>query len=199
MILAKLKESTRDQHDALESVVDVMNRTFSMGDYRELLTKFYRFYSAVEPNLPSADLLDEGFDTAERRKIPLLERDLAAIGALDEVRRLPEWASPPPVATLPEAWGSIYVMEGATLGGQVITRHLKEHLGLTPERGGAFFNSYGKEVGPMWKAFGAAVTAYSEKNPQADDAIVESAKRTFDSFRSCFETDETLVTSVNGN
>ncbi len=47
MILAKLKESTRDQHNALETVVDVLNKSFTSPDYRELLTKFYRFYSAI--------------------------------------------------------------------------------------------------------------------------------------------------------
>lgn len=198
MILAKLKESTRDQHDALESVVDVMNRTFSLDDYKQLLTKFYRFYSSVEPKLPSGELLEAGFDTAPRRKVPLLESDLKALGVLEDVRRLPEWNGAPAVGTVPAAWGSIYVMEGATLGGQVITRHLKEHLGLSAENGGAFFNSYGKEVGPMWKAFGAAMTAYSEKNPHADDAIVESARRTFDSFRQCFEADDAPITAGNG-
>jgi heme oxygenase len=75
---------------------------------------------------------------------------------------------------------------------------LKEHLGLTPENGGAFFNSYGKEVGPMWKAFGAAVTAFSEGSPESDDAIVESAKKTFDSFRQCFEADDAVIASTNG-
>lgn len=196
MILAKLKESTRDQHEALESVVDVMNRTFSLDDYKGLLTKFYRFYSSLEPNLPTGELLEAGFDTSPRKKVPLLERDLNALGVLDKVKHLPAGSGAPAVGSVPEAWGSIYVMEGATLGGQVITRHLKEHLGVTPEKGGAFFNSYGKEVGPMWKAFGAAVTAYSEKNPEADEAIVESAKRTFDSFRECFEAGDASVIST---
>ncbi len=76
MILAKLKEATRDQHEALENVVDVMNKTFSIDDYKELITKFYRFYSAIEPKLPAAELNAAGFDIEPRRKTPLLERDL---------------------------------------------------------------------------------------------------------------------------
>ena len=187
MILSKLKESTRSQHEALESVVDVMNKTFSREDYRALLMKFYRFYSAMEPRLPADALAVEGFDVGPRLKLPMLVKDLQTLGALDAARELPPLTDLPATETVGQAFGSIYVMEGATLGGQLITRHLKEHLGVTPEDGGAFFNSYGREVGPMWKAFGAAVTAYSEKCPDQDDAIVTAARETFDSFRRCFE------------
>ena len=187
MILAKLKESTRDQHAALETVVDVMNKTFSRTGYEMLLAKFYRFYSSVEPNLPAAELIREGFDVDPRRKTPLLERDLHALGVLEEVRMSGGLSDIPSTASVPEAFGAIYVMEGATLGGQVITRHLREHLGLSPENGGAFFNSYGPRVAPMWKEFGAAVTAYSERNPGRDETIIASARETFDCFRRCFE------------
>lgn len=185
MIMAKLKESTRSQHEALESVVDVMNRTLSLDDYRELLIKFYRFYQAVEPRLPTEELLKAGFDTAPRLKSSLLKRDLEHLGV--KLSPAAAWTHVPQTRNAAEAFGAIYVMEGATLGGQVIMRHLKQHLGLTPEQGGAFFNSYGREVGPMWKAFGAAVTEYSEKHPETDDVIVRSAGDTFDSFRKCFE------------
>jgi heme oxygenase len=187
MILARLKESTRSQHEALESVVDVMTKTFSIADYKDLLTRFYRFYSAVEPKLPVEGLRAAGFDPEPRRKTPLLERDLEDLGILAGVKGLGAWLGAPRTENVAEAFGSIYVMEGATLGGQIITRHLKEHLGLTPEQGGAFFNSYGPNVGRMWKEFGAAVTAYSEKHPEDDETIVNSARETFDSFRNCFE------------
>ena len=85
-----------------------------------------------------------------------------------------------------KAFGTLYVMEGATLGGQVINRHLKEHLGLTPENGGVFFNGYGQMTGPMWKAFGASIEAFAA-SANADDEIVAAAKDAFTSFKQCFE------------
>ncbi len=194
MILTKLKETTRSQHDALEAVVDVMNKAFVIDDYKVLLRRFYRFYSAIEPQLPVAELADAGFDVSERLKLPLLERDLAALGC--KLVNANSWTDIPSTRNAAEAFGAIYVMEGATLGGQVITRHLKQHLGLTPERGGAFFNSYGAQVGPMWKAFGAAITAYSERHPEDDDVIVSTAVETFDSFRRCFEQPLDEITAV---
>ena len=187
MILQKLKEATKDQHEALESAVDVMDRSLVLDDYKEMLVKFYRFYSAVEPTLPAADLLANGFDIDRRKKLPLLEADLRHLGVLNgDGSEISKWEDIPDLTETARAFGGIYVMEGATLGGQVITRHLKEHLDITPETGGAFFNSYGKEVGPMWKEFGAAITAFSEANGQEEDTV-QAAKETFDAFRRCFE------------
>jgi heme oxygenase len=159
-----------------------MNRTFTLDDYKGLLAKFHCFYSAIEPTLPVEDLKANGFDVEPRRKTPLLERDLSTLGINSNGSK---WDRIPNLDTTAKAFGSIYVMEGATLGGQVITRQLKEHLGLTPESGGAFFYSYGPNVGPMWKEFGSIITAFAEKEND-DDAIVDSAKATFDSFRLCF-------------
>jgi heme oxygenase len=183
MILAKLKESTKEQHEALESVVDVMNSTFTLDDYKRLITKFYLFYSTIEPTLPADELKANGFDLESRRKLPSLERDLSALSIFqkpDAVVEIPVFDS------VAKAFGAAYVLEGATLGGQVITRHLSSAIGVTPETGASFFYSYGPNVGPMWKEFGAAITAYADANGQ-DDAIVQGAKETFDSFRRFFE------------
>ena len=185
MILAELKEQTRAQHENLESVVDVMNKMFTRADYETLLIKFYRFYSAVEPKVAANDMPANGIDATERTKLKWLERDLTALGAFDRAKQLPELSDTPVLDTPAKALGAMYVMEGATLGGQVITRHLRQHLDLTPETGGAFFNSYGERVGPMWKEFGAAITAFTEKNGHNRE-IVDAAKNTFDCFARCF-------------
>jgi heme oxygenase (biliverdin-IX-beta and delta-forming) len=185
MILAELKEQTREQHENLETIVDVMNKMFTRADYERLLTKFYRFYSAVEPRVYANDLSDSGIVAGERSKIKWLEEDLSALGVLDKAKALPELTDVPNLDSAAKAFGAMYVMEGATLGGQVITRHLKQHLDLTPENGGAFFNSYGHLVGPKWKEFGTAITAFADGHDNNDE-IVQSAKDTFDSFARCF-------------
>ena len=196
MILAELKEQTRDQHENLESIVDVMNKMFSRADYETLLTKFYRFYSSVEPKVAANDMRANGIAVAERSKLKWLERDLTNLGAYDRAAHLPELTYTPALDSPAKAFGAMYVMEGATLGGQVITRHLNEHLGLTPETGGAFFNSYGERVGPMWKEFGAAITAFAEKNGNNGE-IVDAAKNTFDSFARCFTESNEPAEAVN--
>lgn len=185
MILAKLKETTRPQHEGLENTVDVMNRMFSIEDYKTLLLKFYRFYSTVEPALAKFDLSASGYDLEARRKLPRLEKDLENLGILDRARQTAPWKGSPQLDTIGKAFGSLYVFEGATLGGQIITRHLKEQLGLNPENGGAFFRSYGERTGEMWKEFGRIITEFAEKY-QNDEEIINGAVETFDGFAECF-------------
>jgi heme oxygenase (biliverdin-IX-beta and delta-forming) len=186
MILAKLKEATKEQHNNLETTVNVMDQMFSAEDYKKLLCKFYRFYAAMEPKVFKLDWSKVSLNMDERRKLPKLEQDLKALDIWDEAQSLPEWDELPALEDLPEGFGSLYVMEGATLGGQVINRHLKEHLGIAPENGGAFFNGYGERTGPMWKEFVSVANDYAAANGENDETIINNARATFDSFRDCF-------------
>ena len=185
MILAKLKEATGEQHKDLENTVNVMDQMFSPEDYKKLLCKFYRFYSAIEPEIDRLDLAAAGYEFNERRKLPKLEADLKSLNVFEEAKALPRWEGLPALENNAQAFGSLYVMEGATLGGQIINRHLKEHLGISPENGGAFFNGYGERTGPMWKEFVRITTAFAGDGT-SDDVIVKNARDTFDSFRDCF-------------
>jgi len=185
MILAKLKEATREQHENLESTVNVMDQMFSLTDYKYLLCKFYRFYSAMEPKVFKLDWATVSLNIDERRKLPKLERDLEFLQVWDEAQGLAKWEALPALDNLAEGFGSLYVMEGATLGGQIINRHLKEHLSISPESGGAFFNGYGEQTGPMWKEFVRITNEFAAAS-ENDEVMINNARETFDSFRDCF-------------
>jgi heme oxygenase len=175
MILQRLREETRAAHDAIERDLEALGAHLSLDRHRLLVARFFGFYAAWEPQV-ARTLSDDDF-FAPRRKIPLLEQDLEFLGYDREaVQALPRCSDPPAVASLPETLGSLYVLEGSTLGGQVIARRLERSLGLTEGRGYAFFRSYGREVGAMWRAFGARLGALPSS---AGDASVRSAQLTF--------------------
>ena len=69
----------------------------------------------------------------------------------------------PPLADPSHLFGCLYVLEGATLGGQIVARHLQASLGLTPETGASYFSGYGVQTGVQWKAFCALLTAYAAR------------------------------------
>jgi heme oxygenase len=83
--------------------------------------------------------------------------------------------------TTAQLFGCLYVLEGATLGGQIITRHLHASLGLTPETGAAFFAGYGARTGSRWKEFGTHLSAFALQSGSGD-AIVASANSTFETL-----------------
>ncbi len=73
------------------------------------------------------------------------------------------------------------MLEGSTLGGQLIKRHVAQVLPLTPPEGLAFLDAYGDQLGPMWKAFGAAISAECSDEPSAA-AAERAATETFRSL-----------------
>jgi len=178
MILQQLRTETQALHSALEARIPLLDATFSRADYRRLLGRFYGYYVPLEARLAGWSQGRE-MDYAERVKVPELERDLLALGETAAgIGQLPRCTALPALATEAERLGCLYVVEGSTLGGQIITRHLQKSLGLSPENGVAFFHGHGAATGARWKAFGGLLEAAAARL-EDDEAIIASANETF--------------------
>ena len=177
-VLSRLRAETRAEHDAIEAALDLTGDGLTRDGYRRVLERFYGFYAPLEPAIRAVGgWADRGLDLDARRKTPLLEADLRALGA-DAPASLPLCNDLPLLVTPADCFGCLYVLEGSTLGGQLISRHVQHALGVTPETGGRFFHGYGDETGEMWQSFRAAVTG-SVVSPADQDAAVAAAKDTF--------------------
>jgi len=183
MVLQRLRVETRTAHEQLESNIDLLGRKWTNEFYRQLLEKFYGFYSIIEPSIWERVQWElVGIDAKKRRKTNLLVQDLKVLGLnCEEIMRLPQCAKVPIVETFSQALGCAYVLEGSTLGGQVITRHLRRELGIESERGASFFTSYGSEVGPMWRDF-TNILNTEDLSQEDEDLIVHYACKTFGAF-----------------
>ncbi len=84
----------------------------------------------------------------------------------------------------------MYVMEGATLGGQVLSRIVKAKLAIDSDSGGAFLNVYGSAAGQMWRSFLALLSGVDD--PSQRDQVVQSALLTFTSFERWLERSQAL-------
>src|SRR5262249_59038392 len=116
------------------------------------------------------------FDFEPRKKTPLLMRDLHSLDIADTLL-LPRCKRVPMLNTLPRAFGCLYVFESATLGRAIVMRHMSRRLGITPEDGGAFLNSYGDLVVAMWRDFGQQLSAYASR-PDIEEAVIRAAVET---------------------
>ncbi len=183
MILKHLKMATRERHAALEGQLPLLDPLLSHENYRLLLGRFFGYYAPLETRLLALPWPDEiGFDYSGRHKTPRLAQDLIALGETPEtLAQLPRCQDLPEVVTLSNQLGCLYVIEGATLGGQIITRHLQATLGLTPETGAAFFNGYGAQTGAQWQTFCTMLTDLAERTG-GDEEIIATANRTFETL-----------------
>ncbi|WNG41861.1 biliverdin-producing heme oxygenase [Archangium violaceum] len=182
-LLQTLKAETRPHHERAERVVRLMSPDLTLSGYRRHLEALYGLHAPLEAAL--AERL-EGFASelrlAERWKLPWLAEDLRALGH-DEasLARLPQLADPPSLPGGPEALGALYVLEGSTLGGQLILRHLTRHFEGVSVGRFVYFRAYGEAVGPMWKAFGEALLRLCP-DPALAPRVVRGAQDTFDAF-----------------
>lgn len=186
MVMTKLRNQTAEWHRHAERAVDLRARLASVVSYKEFLVRLYGFYLPYERAIHSgvSDGLD--IDLTPRRKSPLLEADLRCLGAsAEDIARLATCQWVPEITNTAAAAGSLYVTEGATLGGQIISRRLQRDLGITPISGGAFFTSYGSQLEAMWSEFGNAVERHCDTAAKQEEAI-RAAICTFENFTRWF-------------
>lgn len=156
---AALRKGTHPDHVRLNGhplLVGITRPDYPADHYLRVLVAYFHFYRALEHSIDrclAAGIY--GFDYGPRRKLPWLEADLAFFG-LD-----PDKAGNAPASGIDEIdiggkgalVGVLYTIEGSSLGGQVISRYLAQHMGLRPEQGGRFFYGYGDDIPIMWAAF----------------------------------------------
>lgn len=175
-----LRLQTRAAHERIECAVDVERRLKSRAGYEALLTYFHGFFAPFEDVLAGAcDWRTLGVDYEARRKAGSLQGDLLALGLSDaRIEALPRCSRLPRPDGPAQALGCLYVLEGSTLGGQIVGRLLREALPEESRIAGRFFEGYGPENGRMWRAFGAAVESFAGRyGGQA--AMAAAANETF--------------------
>jgi len=185
-LLSRLKNETAACHTRLENSLDLMRDDLQRDEYVALLQRFYGYVApwedAIGAHMPAA--LHAFFD--ERRKTPLLAADLAALTgervAHDALLLADASNDLPRVDGIGAAFGSMYVMEGSTLGGRFIAPHVARLLQLQPGIGNRYFDGYGARTGSMWNAF--RETAVSTVPEAQYDAAVSAAIATFESLQS---------------
>jgi heme oxygenase len=174
----RLNSSTASLHAQIEQVIDPLRRIDSLEEYASLLVRNWGIYRPLEARLGQMDWKAAGIDFSARQKCRLLEKDLSALRI--STADIETTSDLPLLPSINAGLGCLYVLEGATLGGQIISKHLHEKLSIHPDNGGAFYGGYGSKTGEMWTSFKKASTAYcmDEKcMSQAEQGAVETFQK----------------------
>jgi heme oxygenase len=178
-LLSRLKNETTECHERLENALDLMRLEWLREDYVTLLEGFCGYVApwedAAAASMPAH--LRDFFDG--RRKASLLASDLAHLtGDNNRANGVTKIEQLPAMDSIGRVFGSMYVMEGSTLGGRFIAPHVATVLGLQSGSGNAYFEGYGLRTGSMWNAFRETASA-NVPSEQYDEAV-HAAIATFD-------------------
>jgi heme oxygenase len=137
--MSMLRAATASAHASIETAPafrELMQPTLSRTAYIAVLQRLLGFHIVVEPVIAAS-----------------LETCPVALGLLDGARPRalaedlvffatepgPILNHAPTLHSVASALGALYVIEGASLGGRVIARHLYASIGVEPQHGGSFY------------------------------------------------------------
>lgn len=185
-VLPELRAATRIHHDRIEQLL-ALDGPMPLARYATVMVGFERFLVRWEPEVREALPVRLHGWLAERQRSGFVAQDLALLAP--HLPALPERAVPRclPVPTLAAAFGSLYVIEGSALGGQVITPRLKRDLGLEPGRGASYFHGFGERTGGMWREFRLRAAAEIGDSAAQRREACRAAAQTFDALIATFE------------
>jgi heme oxygenase len=152
-----------------------------------VLRTFYGFYAPVEAQLARLAPAAPPLGVPLRARAALLERDLVALGTPPrEMPLLPRCTVLPRLSCPEHFAGCLYVLEGASLGGQIVARAVDERLGVAGDRGAAFFVGDGAATPERWKRVLTWLDHFARAGARAEQAeeIVASASETFNALSS---------------
>lgn len=178
-VMLALRTGTAPEHEQLERTLDLLDPGLTVPRLAAVLQRMHAFWVVVERGLDAwaaahpRDAAD--VEWSARRRAHLFAADLAALGA-GPLRARPDDVPAP--GTTAEALGTLYVLEGSTLGGQFIDRHLTALPALAGVAPLAAFSPYGERTGARWAAFRRVVRDHVAHGGDAD-AVVSAATRTF--------------------
>ena len=161
-LLPALRQATQADHERLESLTygpKIMDGTLTAAEYHRLLEWQRRAHAVLE-------LQVGGFKRGTYAYRPRFD--------------LPQGAGP--ITTdLPRALGTLYVLEGGSLGGAVILRKLRANPALQREAPFPFYQQQAEWGVPQWRAFTKMLSTV-ELTAKETERAVRGAKDAFGSF-----------------
>lgn len=181
--LRRVRERTAERHRALEGLIPLTSPDLTLNLYGAILRRFGSFYARWEAKARAEAPAALQPLLADRARLHLLYEDLAALGLEPEEEPMPSELLPD-LDLESSLLGSMYVTEGSTLGGQVISRAVARRLELHAGRGTAFFRGYGDETGQRWKSFCERIDSTPA---EWGERMAQGAVRTFEAFQTWLE------------
>jgi heme oxygenase len=187
--LLTLRRATAQQHAAIDRLLGI-DAYLERARYVRILSAFDGFFRVWEPRVQAALPAPWARWFLARSRRPFLERDMTALGAMPFVssallaHRL-RFDGRDAADAKAAAFGSMYVLEGSSLGGVLIAERVAQALGITSGNGGAYFTGWGADTGRLWREFRQVLESQLVR-AESIGLACESAVETFDVLTNLF-------------
>jgi heme oxygenase len=178
----RLRRETAAAHQHLEAQLALVDPGLDVRRYRRVLETFYGFYVPVEIDVTRVAAAGSPLGFQLRDRAGLIERDLLALGlSSTDLAALPLCRDRPELSSVEDLAGCLYVLEGACLGGQILTPLLHRRIGVAKESGAAFFAGDEERTLPRW----TVIVAWLDGLPRTGAStakVISAATSTFEAF-----------------
>lgn len=178
-VMSQLRSATADSHRSVERKTPFFAPKFDLPVYVRWLRDMLGFYTSLERALLGSPLL-ESRAWAYTPRTPLLHHDLNCLG-VEWVTGHTRLAAMPDLSHPLQTAGAMYVIEGSSLGGQVLAARLVKSLGIRHGDGASFFQPNGPHPQEHWARFQALLGRLAT-DTDAEQALVRGAVEMFNAF-----------------
>ncbi|MFT3965381.1 MAG: biliverdin-producing heme oxygenase [Sphingobium sp.] len=154
----RLKAGTHDVHEGVDRSIMSAASFASMERYGEFLAVQYLFHRDVDALYGHATLQALLPDLVERRRLSLVEADLADLGLTPPTTETQPVFIAGTEPDLPTALGWLYVAEGSNMGAALLRKEAAK-LGLSDEQGARHLAPAPIRPAAHWRAFTAGLDA----------------------------------------
>jgi heme oxygenase len=149
--LGALRNSTRAEHEAIESDLRIAKPGAQKPDFTAYIAAFYGWLEPIESVLYDNEWMLGLSPALRSRKSEWLHQDLLSLGLNPgEIEALPRFGTSIDISSSAACLGTIYVIEGAQLGGRVLRKRLSAEQFARDSR---WLEGYGDQTGRMWTQF----------------------------------------------
>ena len=187
IFLQHLRSKTANSHQLIEQNSAsqlLISKGVTIVQYADYLKSMYGFVYGFEkmvfPILKQHQLLQIN----DRKKSHFIQADLALLNQTAAQPYVSDELFSTHYQTAAAALGGMYVLEGSTLGGQIISKHLSKVLGAAVAGKTTYLSAYANQTGAMWKSF---LQLLCEEGASANNEyeIIDSAVNTFSLLNNC--------------
>jgi heme oxygenase len=185
----RLKAETSEVHAQTETIpfnAGIMAKTMPQARYAGQLACWFRVHEVLEASLnASVDPVVQAAWPGTTERAPLLQADLAwhvdadvPAEAEQATTDMVEWVGGVGASDPRCLLGILYVLEGSTLGGMILSKCIAEMYGCDGDAGLAYYSAHGNKVMPNWMEFKARMNAaVTSLDDQA--RLIDAASETF--------------------